>query len=94
MANQISARIYGTLEGSPPFGEVTLPPSRINNWPASTIMGFPAQNIIIHPVTSGFKVGNTYVYGVIEVPASGLNAHSDKYATDTAGATLVTNSNA
>jgi hypothetical protein len=57
-------------------------------------MGFPAQNIIIHPVTSGFKVGNTYVYGVIEVPASGLNAHSDKYATDTAGATLVTNSNA
>jgi hypothetical protein len=94
MANQISARIYGTIQGSPPFGETTLPPSNNFPWAASVIMGFPAQNIIIHPVTSGFKVAGTYVYGIIDVPATGLNQKGTKYATDTAGATLVTNSNA
>lgn len=94
MANQVSARIYGEIMGSPPFGRTNLPAADVKDWPASVIMGFPTQDIIIHPVTSGFQVGGMYVYGIIEVRASGLNVHGRKYATDTAAATLVTNSNA
>lgn len=88
----VSARIYGMIQGSPPFGNTaeTLP-ARVDPWPVTPVMSFPTESTIFHPVSSGFLVGTKYVYGIIEVLPSGLQAHGQKYATDTPGATLATN---
>lgn len=91
-AAHVSARIYGTIQGAPPFGNTSdVGPSVVNAWPQSVIMSFPTTGTIFHPVTSGFKVGNQYVYGIIEVQPTGLNVHGIKYASDTSAATLATN---
>lgn len=95
MAEQLQAGIYGTFQGSPPFGTGLGDPARTLFWDTPIQMGFPTHSVVIHQVNPGVRVAQTsnYIYSVIEVPASGLNVHSTKYVSNTTAATLVTNSN-
>jgi len=87
MAVHFNTRVYGMIEGNPPF-TAAAPGSRIIDWGSSAIMNFPTNNTIIHPFLQGVKVANFYCYGIVEVLPSGLNVHGQKYATDTSAATL------
>jgi hypothetical protein len=93
-AAHFSTRIYGEIEGQPPFqnGSGAAAFSRVKDWPTSGIVSFPTTGTSFFPLSNGVKMANgAYVYSVIEVQASGLNSHSTKYVTDTSVATLATN---
>lgn len=93
-AAHFSTRIYGEVQGQPPFqnGSGAASFSLIKDWPTSGIVSFPTTGTSFFPLSNGVKMANgAYVYSVIEVQASGLNVHSTKYVTDTSVATLATN---
>ena len=92
-AAHVSAGVYGTIAGAPPYtsGEFT----NFNTWETPVQMSFPTTGTIFHQVTPGVRVGNTsnYIYSVIEVQATGASPQpqSYKYATNVLTATLATN---
>lgn len=90
MATHITAGIYGTFEGQPPFGSGLGSPSRPIFWNTPVPMSFPTTGTVFHPVLPGIQVGNTsnYIYSVIEVQQNGLNVHSMKYASNATVASL------
>ncbi len=90
-ATHVTAGIYGTFQGGPPF--TGADPSRINFWTTPVQQSFPGAGTVFHQVTPGIQVNNTanYIYSVIEVLPTGLNQKSEKYATNVALATLATN---
>jgi len=93
-AAHVTTGIYGMIEGSPPFGNTSdIYPSRFIPWNVPVQMSFPTTGTVFHPVTPGIQVAGTtnYIYSVIEVVASGLNVHGDKYASNQSVATLATN---
>lgn len=78
-------RLYGEVNEQPPY----LPDSQGNlsavsatyNATAAIASNFSAYDVNVYPIASPGAVmgGNTSCYGVIEVPASGLNLHGRKY---------------
>jgi hypothetical protein len=91
---RVAANVYGMAEGSPPFGTGLPSPTRLINWDTPVSMNFPTATTLFHPVSPGIQVGSTsnYIYSIIEVPATGLNVHSQKYTSNQSPATLATNS--
>lgn len=91
MAVHFNTRVYGMIEGTPPF-TAAQPGARVMDWSSSAIMNFPTNNTVLHPFLQGVKVGNPgfFCYGIVEVLPGGLNIHSQKYCTDTSVATLAT----
>lgn len=91
---RVTANVYGMAEGSPPFGNNLGSPARIIDWAAPVSMNFPTTGTVFHPVSPGIRVGNTsnYIYSIIEVQATGLNVHGNKYTSNQSVATLATNS--
>lgn len=91
-AAHFSARIYGEIEGTPPFqnGSGATNFTRVKNWPTSGIVSLPTTGVGIFPLPNGTVVGGAYVYSVIEVAPTGLNVHSTKYVSDSSAATLAT----
>ena len=91
-AAHFSTRVYGEVEGNPPFqnGDGNAAFSRVKDWPTSAIVSFPTDGTSFFPLTNGVVVGGSYVYSVIELPPTGLNVHSTKYVTDSSVATLAT----
>lgn len=96
MAQIFAANVYGLVQGGPPYGEGIGSPSRLIEFNSPLSMNFPSNGVVLHPVDPGIRVGNSsnYIYGVIEVPATGLKVHSDKYASNQSPATLATLANA
>lgn len=88
---RVTALVYGMVEGGPPYRGAN-PFSRQITFPAPVSMSFPTGPTLFHPTSQGVRFGNYYVYSVIEVPASGLNQQSQKYATSSSVATLATGS--
>jgi hypothetical protein len=94
MAQRFSARVYGHVEGQAPFqnesGQTSF--SRFKDIPSPQIVSFPAgSGAVIHALPNGYQAGNgSYVYSVIEVTQSGLNVHSQKFASDSSAAALAT----
>lgn len=94
-----SVRVYGTLDQQPPYVATTdgqLPAVQAT-WTAdqAQVANFPTSNVNIWPVHPGVKMNaGTYCYGVIEVPATGLNVHSTKFVVQETVAALATLRNA
>lgn len=91
-AAHLTANVYGLAEGKPPFGAGLGSPDRNIFWETPTTMSFPTTGTVFHPVFPGIQVGNTpnYIYSIIEVQATGLNIHGNKYTSNQSVATLAT----
>jgi len=91
-AAHFSARVYGEVQGTPPFqngsGQASFTLEK--PWPTSAIVSFPTDGTTFYPLTNGVSVGGSYVYSVIVLPPTGLNVHGTKYVTDSSVATLAT----
>lgn len=88
-----TARVYGMIQGSPPYtdqnGATSFDRTIPFNYAPS--MNLPSDGVQISPLANGTLVGNTYVYSVISLPPSGLNVHGVQYVSDSSAATLATN---
>lgn len=91
VSNRVSAIVYGTIQGAPPYIG-SSPFARQDTWAQPLTMSFPTLGTQFHPTTQGVRFGNNYVYSIIEVSATGLNQQSTKYATSSSVATLATGS--
>lgn len=91
-AAHFSARIYGAIEGNPPFtnGSGQTAFSRAIDYDYAGLVSFPTEGTTFHPLPNGYVVGGAYVYSVIRVAPSGLNVHGAQYVTDSSVATLAT----
>lgn len=91
---RVTANVYGTVQGQPPFGAALSSPDRSIFWATPVAMNFPTTGTVFHPVSPGVQVAGTsnYIYSVIEVQPTGLNVHGVKYASNQSVATLATNS--
>lgn len=91
---RVTANVYGTIQGQPPFGTGLSSPDRNIFWDSATSMNFPTTGTVFHPVSPGIQVGATsnYIYSVIEVQPTGLNVHGVKYCSNQSVSTLATNS--
>jgi len=96
-ASHVSAGIYGTVQGQPPFqasteGDVF---TRFITWDTPGVMSFPTGITIFHPVTPGVRVNasSNHIYSVIEVIPTGLTPAGQgvKYASNVSVSTLATN---
>lgn len=94
-AAHVTAGVYGTIAGQPPYTNVNEPWSNFNVWKNPAQISAPTTGTIFHEVNPGQRVGNTsnYIYSVIEVVPSGLTSpnESTKYASNVLIATLATN---
>lgn len=87
---QFTSWIYGEVQGGPPYRGAN-PFARQITYPTQVKMNFPSAGVVVHPTSQGVRFGNNYVYSVIEIPASGLNQPSQKYASGDSQATIATN---
>ena len=89
-----TTRIYGEVQGAPPFADANGATAfnRVIPFSTTQLWSLPSGPVNIVPLPNGFQMpSGTYVYSVIMVPPTGLNGHGDSYVTDTLAATLATN---
>lgn len=98
MAQRILARIYGFIEGNPPYtnGDGQAAFSRAVPYNYAGVTSIPAAVPTIHPLPNGYSmgVGGPYVYSVISFPPTGLNTHGVQLVTDQSASALNTAANA
>lgn len=93
MAVAFNARVYGQIEGAPPYVNASGATSftRTIDWKYAPVMNFPAgTGVQISTLPNGTLVGGAYVYSVIQVAPSGLNVHGEQYVSDASAASLAT----
>lgn len=94
MALGFSVRVYGNVKAEPPFvADVNGNLANANNFTGNQIqiVNFPTNDIALWPIQPGAKMAaGVFCYGVIEVPATGLNVHSTKFVVKETLATLAT----
>ncbi len=94
-AAHVTAGVYGTFAGQPPYTNNPSTISNFNQWDNPAQMSFPTTGTVFHEVSPGYRVGNSsnYIYSVIEVLPTGLATPSQdaKYASNVAIATLISN---
>lgn len=92
-AAHVTAGIYGTVAGKPPYISGSF--ANFTQWETPIQMSLPTTGTLFHEVSPGVRVGNTsnYIYSVIEVQSTGASPQpqSMKYATNMSVATLATN---
>ena len=93
MAVAFNARVYGQIQGTPPYtnadGQTNF--SRGIDWSYAPVMNFPAgSGVQVSPLPNGVLVGGAYVYSVIQTAPTGLNVHGEQYVSDSSAATLAT----
>lgn len=85
-----ATRIYGQVFGTPPFqtaaGAAAF--SNVKPFPVAPLSYISLQGTNIWPLANGVLVGNTYVYSVLELPASGLNQPTIKLASDQSASSI------
>jgi hypothetical protein len=91
-AAHFSTRVYGMVQGNPPFADASGATAfdRTIDFSYAGIVSFPTEGTTFFPLPNGVVVGGAYVYSVIQVAPSGLNVHGPKYVTDSSVATLAT----
>lgn len=94
MAVHFNARIYGEVQGNPPFQNASGQTAFSLEKPFVTgyapLVNFPTVGTTVWPLLNGVQVAGMYVYSVIEVEPSGLNTHGKKYVSDSSAATIAT----
>lgn len=89
MAQHVSARIYGEIQGVPPFDANTI--SRVISYNTQSVGSFPVPPTTFYPLSTGIQMANgSYVYSAIVSPASGLQVHDKVLVTDQTVAQLAT----
>lgn len=83
MSVAFSVRPYGTVVAQPPYN------ADVNGNMASIeatyttaqrgLASFPSASVNVWPISPGVKMNGVFCYSVIEIPATGLNLHSEKY---------------
>lgn len=86
------ARVYGMIQGSPPYtdGNGATKFDRVIPFDYAPIVNIPSAPVSIFSLPNGTLVGNTYVYSVISAPPTGLNVHGVQYVSDSSEASLAT----
>lgn len=81
MALGFNVRVYGEVFGPDPYIGAD-PFSNANAYSQAMVNNFPTSLPIFHPLSQGVQLagGGAYMYSVIEIPPTGLNKHSRKYA--------------
>lgn len=94
-AAHFTARVYGFVEGSPPYlnssGQSAF--DRAVPFNPAPLMSLPTTGTNFVSLPNGVQMGSTngsYVYSVIQVAPSGLNVHPKQYVTDQSVTTLAT----
>lgn len=95
-AAHVTARIYGYVEGAPPFMNANSQTefSRAVAYSPAPLMSLPTTGTNYVQLPNGFQMGGTngsYVYSVIQIEPNGLNVHGKQYVTDQSVTTLATN---
>lgn len=93
MSVAFSTRVYGEIQGSPPFanaaGQTDF--ARVLPFTTAQIQNFPSDGVTVVGLPNGFQMPNgAYVYSVIQVPPTGLNVHGEQFVSDSSVATLAT----
>ena len=92
-AAHVTTRVYGMIEGSPPYtdGKGNAAFSRAIPFDYAGLWSIPTTGVNYVPLANGFAITpGVYVYSVIQVAPSGLAVHGQQYVTDTSVATLAT----
>lgn len=91
MATHFLARIYGEIQGAPPFDEI----SRVISYDTQGIVSLANVGNNFYPLSPGVQMANgAYCYSVIVQPPTGLNVHGAKLVTDLSTTALNTLANA
>lgn len=91
MATHFLARIYGEIQGAPPFDDI----SRVISYDNASVVSLPNEGNVFYPLPTGLQMASgAYCYSVIIVPPSGLNVHGAKLVSDQSATTLNTLANA
>jgi len=91
MATHFLARVYGEIQGAPPFDEI----SRVISYDTAPITSFSNLENTFFPLPTGLQMqSGAYCYSVIVSPPSGLNVHGAKLVTDLSATALNTLANA
>lgn len=92
MAAHFQARIYGRIEGTPPYtdenGQTSF--SRQIDYNYAGVVSIPTNAAAVFPLPNGVVVGGAYVYSVFQMAPTGLNQHGNQYVSDSSAATLAT----
>lgn len=93
ITGHVTTRVYGKVFGTAPFqnsaGAAAF--SDVDVYPAPPLTAVSIEGAHIWPLANGVLVGNSYVYSVIEIPASGLNQQSVKLACKDSATVLIAN---
>lgn len=93
MAQGFSINTYGTVTAQPPYeaDATTGNLACIQDWNTSARGNVPTTDINMWGISPGAVIaGGVFCYGVIELPATGLNQHSTKYLVRETPAQLAT----
>lgn len=106
MAQGFSVRVYGEVSTQAPYVDSINPPgataqqvaANLHQLPSVSagyaspqIENFPTTNVNLYPIyPNGVSMNGVMCYGVVEVPASGLQQYSRKYIVKESLATLAT----
>lgn len=95
ITGHVTTRVYGKVFGTPPFQNASGAAafSDVDVYPAPPLATVGITGASIWPLANGIRVGNSYVYSVIEIPPTGLNVPSVKLACFDSATTIVANAN-
>ncbi len=94
MSVAFSVRPYGTVNQQPPYAADAIGnmASVQATYTAAQrgLASFPSAAVNVWPISPGVKMNGVFCYSVIEVPATGLNLHSEKYVAKELVTTIAT----
>lgn len=96
MSVSFSVNVYGTVNQQPTYhtGAGGNLPAIDATYPSAQVakVSFPSSSVNVFPITGygAIMAGNVSCYSIIEVPATGLNLHSEKYVAKETVATIAT----
>lgn len=98
MGQAFSVRVYGTVDQQPPYEATNGNLGSVQaTFPSTQCLtsNFPSAAVNVFPIAGGVKMtGGVICYGVVEVPATGLNQLSEKFITHQTADAIATLRNA
>lgn len=95
MALGFSVMVYGTVNQQPPYkgttdGNGAFIQAAYTSAQIVSPSNFPTASVNIWPIQPGVLINGVFCYGVIEVPANGLQQFTNKYIVKETSAQLAT----